>query len=316
MKKNNNLTIVVTGATSMIGSALIESFLRNGVKRIYAVIKENSKKINRIPNSKKIILIKCDIDRYYQLINLINEKCDIFYHFAWSATGPTRNNNIVEQASNIRYTLEALLSAKALGCYRFVGAGSQAEYGKLNLIKISENTPTKPIQPYGVAKYAAGQLALMQSKLVNIDCSWVRIFSVYGKYDKPTSMISYATKSFLLKQKPCFTLAEQNWDYLYRDDAGEAFYYIGLYSKGSGVYCLGNGRSMPLKNYIELIKKEVKYCDLIEYGTKENSDIIVNICADISKITKETGWKPKTDFKDGISEYIKYIRKNEIDKIL
>lgn len=86
------------------------------------------------------------MDRYYRLPELINENCDVFYHIAWSVTGGKRNEDILGQSKNIQYTLNALDIARKLGCKKFVGAGSQAEYGPLNIEKINENSMEKPIQ--------------------------------------------------------------------------------------------------------------------------------------------------------------------------
>ena len=47
--------IVVTGATSMIGVALIEECLRHGIE-IYAVVRSTSGKAGRLPLSEKIHL--------------------------------------------------------------------------------------------------------------------------------------------------------------------------------------------------------------------------------------------------------------------
>lgn len=311
-EERNYLKVVVTGATSMIGSALIEAFLHNGVEKIYAIVREDTTKIYRIPINTKICIIKCNADNYDSLIERIENKCDLFYHFAWSLTGKERNNNIDEQIKNISYTLNALRVAKELGCEKFIGAGSQAEYGKLNIDYISEASPINPIQAYGIAKYTAGKVVLEEANNINIDCFWVRIFSVYGKYDKESSMINYAINKFIKNEETEFTLAKQKWDYLYRDDAGEAFYYIGLCSKGRKVYCLGSGKCRELSEFIIDISKETGYTKEIGFGKKELKDCDdISICADISLLQKDTNWKPKTSFIEGIKKQIEYIKTNK-----
>ena len=47
------------------------------------------------------------------------------------------------QEPNIQYTMDAVCLAKRLGCKLFVGAGSQAEYGRVDG-KIGSNTPVNP----------------------------------------------------------------------------------------------------------------------------------------------------------------------------
>ena len=114
----------------------------------------------------------------------------MFYHFAWGATGAKRNISVEYQCDNIRFTLNAINAASKLGCTTFIGAGSQAEYGKAEGDKIGPNTSVNPTTLYGISKYAAGKLAMIHCERLGIKCIWARIFSVYKKYDKPSFMIS------------------------------------------------------------------------------------------------------------------------------
>ena len=58
-----------------------------------------------------------------------------------------------------------------------------------------ETPPVNPVTPYGICKLAAGTVrpGISVSQL-GLRTIWARIFSVYGKYDKPTSMISQTLK--------------------------------------------------------------------------------------------------------------------------
>ena len=243
-------TIVVTGATSMIGVSTIEACLATDIKKIYAVIRPNTKRLSRMPDDKRIEYIECDVESYRLLPIMITEKCDVFYHIAWSVTGSERNKDILGQANNVRYTIDAVNAAFDLGCQKFVGAGSQAEYGKLDVDRINEQSPVNPVQPYGIAKYAAGKLGAEEAKRLGIDFFWIRIFSVYGKNDKPSTMISTAVRKLLQGEHTSFTAAEQRWDYLNCQDAGKAFYLVGEKAKGNKVYCLGYGQARPLHEFI------------------------------------------------------------------
>ena len=121
--------IIVTGATSMIGTALIEECVKQNVE-VYAVIRSSSGKQSRLPDSSLIHLIDCSLETLDHLPELIPAGCDTFYHIAWGNTGENRNRSTELQSRNISYTLDAVRAANALGCKRFIGAGSQAEYGQ------------------------------------------------------------------------------------------------------------------------------------------------------------------------------------------
>lgn len=291
----------------MIGAALIRSCISRDVEKVYAVVRPNSLNLCRLPKDKRIEVVECDCGEFLQLSRLINEKCDVFYHIAWNETGPKRDLDIKKQTENILYTIDAVKAAGKLGCTKFIGAGSQAEYGKLEADRISENSLEKPIQPYGIAKYAAGKLAEKEAERLEILCIWVRIFSVYGIYDKKSTMISNAIYNMKQGKKVSFTEGIQLWDYLYEDDAGEAFYLIGKKADKSRVYCLGSGQARPLKEYIMEIRDAINPDLPIGFGEIPYTDnIILNLCADISALQQDTGWNPKVKFFDGIRRIIRF----------
>lgn len=301
----NNRTIVVTGATSMIGTAIIRAYLNNAVETIYAIVRPNSKNLYRLPDDERIKVVECVAEDYANLTNIIKEKCDTFFHIAWDGTGATRNKSTYGQAQNILYTLTALKVAKELGCGKFIGSGSQAEYGRLDVPQIDEDSPTKPVIPYGIAKLAAGQLALVEAEKLDIDCFWVRIFSVYGPYDKPTTMISNAIPKMKAGERMAFTAGVQKWEYLNADDAGRAFYLIGEKSHGRKVYCLGSGEAKELKEFIYTLRDivnpeaELGIGDVPYKGTE-----VMNLCANISRIRDDTGWSPEISFEEGIQSLL------------
>ena len=141
----------------MIGTALIEECIKNEVE-VYAVVRASSKKKNRLKKHRLIHLVDASLEELEKLPDIIPETCDTFYHIAWGNTGENRNSSTELQSRNIAYTLAAVRSAKALGCRRFIGAGSQAEYGSMDAEKISPDSPVRPTTPYGAAKLSAGLL--------------------------------------------------------------------------------------------------------------------------------------------------------------
>ena len=286
--------VIVTGATSMIGAALIQALSEHqGAERIYAVVRKGCSKLERLPKDSRIMVVACDIDEYEQLPKLISTPCDVFFHFAWKATGgrEVRNTAIAQQEQNIRFALDALAAAKKLGCTKFVGAGSQAEFGPLDLPKISPDSPTDPVEAYGVAKLAAGKLVRMQAKLWDMDCLWVRIFSIYGKFDSPHTLVASTLHKLLNGELTAFTAAEQRWDYLNEKDAGEAFYLIGENAVGNKVYCLGSGHARPLKSYIEEMRDMVAPNAVLGFGKLSYpAHPVMNLCADITSLQEDSRW--------------------------
>lgn len=306
--------IIVTGATSMIGTALINECIKKGIE-VYAVLRASSGKKIRLPESEKLHMVDCSLEELETLPQKIMEKCDTFYHIAWGNTGENRNSSTELQSRNIAYTLAAVKAAYALGCRRFIGAGSQAEYGPMDVDKISPDSPVNPTTPYGAAKLASGQLARMLCKELGMECIWPRIFSVYGIYEKETTMVASGLRKMLAGEKTSFTPALQRWDYLFSADAGRAYYLIGEKGKDGAVYCVGSGKAAPLKDYIEIMA-ELTGVEETGIGARPYpAGTVMNLCADISSLTEDTGFVPEYTFREGIRETITWLKTGSTGEI-
>ena len=148
--------VAITGATSMIGVALIEECIKHEIQ-VLAIIRKGSTRLSRLPKSSYISVIESDLPAL-SVLDVSGLSCDVFYHFAWDGTVRGPRENIDLQWNNLRYTMDAVNLAHRLNSRVFIGAGSQAEYG-INLGKIDANTLVNPLTPYGVAKYSAGRLS-------------------------------------------------------------------------------------------------------------------------------------------------------------
>lgn len=302
--------IVLTGATSMLGIALIKECIKNNVE-VLAISRPNSKNLNRLPGSNLVTSIECDLKDLNTVSKFSYEGYNVFYHFGWEGTSKDTRDNPEIQNGNILNTLEAVKLAKAMGCGTFIGAGSQAEYG-LTQYKISPDTSVNPISSYGVAKYSAYKLSSILCRQIGIKHIWARVFSVYGPNDNNETMISYCIKKLLNNEKPSFTKSEQLWDFMYCDDAARAFKLLGEKGKNQSIYCIGSGDVRPLYKYIidirNLIDRDLPI-GIGELDYVENQ--VMHLYADISSLTKDTGFTPTFSFIEGINNTIKWVKENK-----
>ena len=300
----------VTGATGMIGLALIDECLRQGV-RVYALVREDSPRAGRLPDHDGLVRVNGSLDDLDNLPALVGDTCDVFFHLAWGNTGAARNASTERQAANISWTLKAVRAAAALGCSRFVGAGSQAEYGPKDLPVIRPDTPAAPNTPYGAAKLSACLLSHMLADEIGIEWIWPRIFSIYGPYDKPSTMIASSVSKMLAGEGVHFSPATHRWEYLYSRDAGKAMYLLGEKGVPGKIYCLGSGQSRPL---IEFIEEMAEACGAELSGVGDipypKNRPVRNLCADISSLCEDTGFQVETDFSEGIRETAEFIRRH------
>jgi len=296
---------VITGATGAIGMALLELLEKNKIETLVLCRKESSR-AERIMESKYIKKANCSLDELNSF--KADGEYDVFFHFAWDGTFGETRDDLYLQADNVKYTLDAVNLAKRLGCKTFIGAGSQAEYGKCEGI-ISPETPTFPEMGYGIAKLSAGLLSREEAHKIGVRHIWVRIFSIYGPYDTDRTMVMSTVRKLLSGETPAFTPAEQMWDYLYSKDAARAFLCLAEKGRDGAVYCLGSGSARPLKDYITEIRDEIDKDAALDIGAiPYNPKQTMFLQADISKLIEDTGFSPEYSFKDGIRETVAFAK--------
>jgi len=295
------MKVAITGCTGMIGLSLINYHLKEG-DEIIALAHSGSSRISSIPNDPSVKIIECEMSDYWGLRG--KEECDIFYHLAWAGTSGFDRDDAIIQSNNVGYSLDAVKLAASWGAKKFVGVGSQAEYGIVN-IPMNENTPTHPISGYGIAKMAAGGLCRILCKQMGLDFNWARVLSVYGENDSKNSLIMYLIDTLLKGESPVLTKCEQIWDYIYSDDCACALACIALKGVDGRTYCIGNGVPTSLKDYVLSVRDSVDPDLEIVFGGREYyPHQPMYLCADISDLKNDTGFLPKYLFKEGIERTI------------
>lgn len=298
--------VVVTGATGMIGVTLIEYLLSKDIE-VLAIIRENSKRRKNLKENKNLKIIECNLENLKSL-EIKESKYDVFYHFGWDGTFGNDRNQIEKQELNVEYTLDAVKLAKRLGCNTFIGAGSQAEYGRVDGI-INSKTETNPETEYGKAKLLAGIKSRELANSLEIKHIWTRVFSVYGPYDGENTMIMTSIREMLNGMSPDYTLGEQNWNYLYSKDAIEALFLLGEKGINNKVYCIANGKTKKLYEFIEIIKTAINSDIHLNFGKIPYSEKqVMNLSVDITELINDTGFEPKIGFQKGIEETIEWYK--------
>ena len=314
MKNNierNIQTAVVTGPTGAIGIALCEKLLRENVT-VYAVCRPGSSRIKDLPKAAALHVVECDAKELATLPQKMEGvSVDAFFHFAWAHTIGQGRNDMPAQIENIQSTIDAVRAAKALGCQVFLGAGSQAEYGRVEGL-LKSDTPAFPENGYGMAKLCAGQMSRVEAKALDIDHVWVRILSVYGPHDGPMTMISGTIRKLLAGERPALTAGIQRWDYLYAGDAADAFYLAACHGRNGAVDPLGSGQAIPQKDYIIQMRDAIDPALPLGLGEVPYGPLqVMHLQADISALQADTGFVPKTPFAEGIRRTMDWVKREQ-----
>ncbi len=304
---------IITGATGSIGIALIGELLARQTE-VLVLCREGSARNRNIPHHPLITIKYCSLDELTLLENDTGKCYDVWFHFAWEGTMGETRNDMYLQHRNVKYTLDAVTAAERFSCGTFIGAGSQAEYGRVEGA-LNSATPPFPENGYGIGKLCAGQMSRILCEQKGMKHIWTRILSVYGPYDNQNTMIMSAIGKLLRGEVPAFTKCEQKWDYLYSKDAARAFVDLAERGRDGKVYCIGSGKALPLSDYIIRLRDAIcPGAELgigqIPYGPRQ----VMYLCADITELEEDTGFHPVYTFEEGIRDTIEWYKEYYYEK--
>ena len=299
--------IVVTGGNGFIGSHLVKELLNQNYKPIL-LLRENAK-LDRLKdlNTLEFVETKNYLDKkIIEKLQSFNPMS--FVHCAWSGVlGNERNNRI--QENNVELSINSVKLAKKIGCYNWIGLGSQAEYGSQKT-KTNESLKCKPTTLYGKYKLESGIKCLDLSKKLNLQAKWVRVFSTYGPLDNDSWLIPYLIKCLLKNKTPQLTDCNQFWDFLHVEDAVKAIIKL-TKSSGTGIFNLGSSEPRMLKEYVSIVCEQINKKIKPNFGkVPYRNDQVMVLYPDITKIKKEINWTPKIEFQSGIRKLLDHYHEN------
>ncbi len=298
------MKVLVTGASGFIGTALCENLLGAG-HQVTATIRPDSVRRGRLP--EKISIIELGLDELSQL----SGEFDAFYHLAWNGASGDIRNDFITQQKNVVYTVEAVKAAKRCGCHKFIGAGSQAEYGVVRGL-CGENTTPNPFLLYGAAKLSAYHMARLVAKEENIAFVWPRIYSVYGPGENSDTLMSYLMTSFINGNSPQLTECENMWDYLFISDCANILRLLGEkeLAGGQDIYNVSYGHPQKLKDYVRRARDIINASTTINFGARTSNPVSTYwLEPDVSLIRKATGFPPEVDFDAGVRMMANWMKR-------
>ena len=297
------MNFLITGATGYLGRNFLDSVKLDENKYFFLV--RSKKKILTKNIYKNIKFVFCDLQNFKKLKNILNGlQIDVLINFAWiGATNKYKDSKI--QKNNFLILKNLAKLGIHLKIKKFIGFGSQAEYGIINK-KINERMICKPLTKYGKTKLKSYKILKNYFKKKNIKFIWIRLFSSFGPHDDENFLIPYLIKNFLKNENIYLTKCEQKWDFIYSKDVIKATKFLAHSKKANGKYNLGSGSVQNLKSVVLKIKKITLSKSKVFFGAlKYNKNQIMYLHADINKL-KKLGWRNKSNFTNEIKELVKF----------
>lgn len=294
------MNIVITGATSFVGTNLIHRLAQKENNQIWAVVRPNSANRYKIPEFQNVRVIELDMKRMKELPGKIAESMDVFFHLAWEGVRAPQRDDSDMQQQNYLAALEAVEACHKLGCKKFICSGSQAEYGIMNG-EVTEEYPCNPVTEYGKAKRKACEEIEKYCQRNQITFIWSRIFSIYGLGDFEGSLVMSCIKKMKKNEPILLTRCVQEWDYLYIDELADILERFAERVCVGGVYNVASGRHCILKEYVETLKRVIGSDSELRYGELPYpNEGMVSFVPNIAKLERELQWQSEITFEQGI----------------
>lgn len=298
---------IVTGSNGFVGSALLRELTDHGV-RVYAVVKDREEPVESIRELPGVEFVYCGMEGLDTLPGKVEGEPEVFYHLAWAgSTGPARGDYAL-QFQNAQWTLDAVKTAKELGCKRFVGAGTLAEFDVNAYSPLNGSTPNA-VSCYGVAKIAAHLMSKAECNARGVEHLWAYLSNTYGVGNYTSNFINFAAKRMLTGQPADFTSGEQPYDFVYVSDIAQGLYCIGEKGRPNYAYYIGSTKPGKLKEFIAALRDEIDPDIPLNLGAVPFNGVRQPASVfDCTQLVEDTGYQPRVSFPEGVRITVKWLR--------
>ena len=325
--------IYITGAAGFIGFHAAKKFLNKGIK-VHGFDSMNNyydphlkkNRLNILKKYKNFSFTKGLLENQ-KILNqsILKFKPTIIIHLAAQAgVRYSIVNPDVYLNSNIFGTFNIIKIAQKIKVKHLIIGSSSSVYGANKKIPFQEIDKTDhQISFYAATKKSTESLAHSYSSLWKLPITMLRFFTVYGPYGRPDMAYFKFTKNILKGKKiDIYNRGKMYRDYTYIDDVVDGIYK--LLNKAPSlnpkkkfkndslssvapfrILNIGNTKKIYLLNFINTLEKELGKKIKKNYMPMQKGDVHSTL-SDSSLLKRITGYNPKTNYKVGITKFIKW----------
>ncbi len=323
-------TTLITGGLGFIGSSICDALLQkkythkcilldnfgsymNPIKESFVDFRKQ-----RFPSLKNIIIERCDTNNYKALSSIINKyKPNYIYHTAALPLAKVSNlTNEEAKISSVDSTINIIDSINLLKNSnrkyqfdRFIYFSSSMVYGDFKTSSVNEASEKNPKDAYGIMKLAGEVVTEGLCKLHKIPFTIIRPSAVYGPKDMNRRVSQIFIENAFKKEKIKIQGKNEKLDFTFIKDLANGSILAARSKKGiNEIFNITCGKGQTLFRYVSYLKSEfpkLKYVIKERDKSKPSRGTL-----SIKKAKKLLGYEPNYSLKDGIKEYIKFLKKN------
>ncbi|MDQ1257004.1 MAG: UDP-glucose 4-epimerase [Candidatus Hydrogenedentes bacterium] len=303
------MSVLVTGGAGYIGSVAVERLIASGES---VVVLDNLSTGYREAVAREAVFVEGDIRDIGVLRRVLSEHTiDTVMHFAAfsivpvSCTDPLTyfENNVV----GAHTVLKAMIEAKVP---RFILSSTAAVYGDPESVPITEDMPTRPLNPYGLSKRMIEQMLEWYHTAYGLGYVALRYFNAagaseaHGEAHDPESHLIPIVLMAALGLRDGVTVFGTGYDtpdgtcvrdYIHVEDLADAHLKAMAYLRnghGAGIFNLGNCIGNSVREVIETVKRVTGHDFPIHYGEPRTGDAD-KLVASSESAQRQLGWQPR-----------------------
>lgn len=244
------MKIFITGATGFIGTYVVQELVKQNHQIV--CLKRESSNLQHLSHLA-IEWINNNTEWQKQVIAF---KPDVIFNLAWNGVSANDRTDWNVQISNIELQQQLLNISKECHSKKFIGIGSQAEYGDFEC-KIKENAPLNPKNAYAASKCASLTILKTFCEINNIEWYWFRVFPIFGPLENERWLIPSLIKNICTQDHMDLTPGEQKLPYLYVGECAKAIISSITASNKSGIYNISSNNPITLKELVTYIRNKI-----------------------------------------------------------
>jgi nucleoside-diphosphate-sugar epimerase len=304
---------LVTGGAGFIGSHIAEALVeREEEVRILDNL-STGKMVNLAGFADRIDFLGGDIRDLETCRRAVEGVDTVFHEAALASVVRSVADPILNDAINVRGTLNMLVAAKAAGVRSFVLASSSAVYGDDPAASKVEGREGKPLSPYGVSKLVDEKYGQVFHALHGLNAVALRYFNVFGPRQDPTSEYSaviplFITKMLRRERPTIYGDGEQSRDFIYVGDVVRANLAAAASAAAAGeAINVASGLGTTVNALLAAVNDILGTHLEARYALPRPGDIL-HSTADISKARRLMAYATGLSFREGLDKTVAWYK--------
>jgi UDP-glucose 4-epimerase len=312
MKSLQGSTVAVTGGCGFIGSHLIETLRRGGVRVLAIDSLEYGRRENLDLSDPDIRIEKLELrsGTYGRLQELL-QGVDFVFHLAAEKHNQSVNSPCRVLDANVLGTYELLKAAADVGVRKVVFTSSLYAYGRMGKPPMSEDETPVPHTVYGISKLSGEHLCRHIHMQAGMPIVCLRLFFVYG----PRQYAGLGYKSVIVRNFDRMLAGErpvingdgnQELDYIYVDDVVSALMLAMMSEDAFEVLNVGNGSAVSINHLTKLMMEIAGARTECDYGPADFTAGSSRV-ANTAKFERCFGPQTRVSLFDGLQRTFRWM---------